>query len=167
MTYAALWTKTHFSFLEGASAPEELLEEARRLGLAALAVTDRDGVAGIVRAHVAAREHGVPLVVGSEMSVGDGSTIVLLAEDRAGYANLCRLATKGRLRSPKGSSSVTWEEVCAHAAGLVALWGGDASLIVRAPQPPERVAAPLREAFGGRLFALVARHRRAEEIEEE
>ncbi|MCE9637657.1 MAG: error-prone DNA polymerase [Planctomycetes bacterium] len=165
--YAALWCKSHFSFLEGASAPDELVAEARRLGVHALAITDRDGVAGIVRAHVAAKEAGLRLVVGSELSVDDGSSIVLLAESRAGYANLCRLATKGRLRSAKGASSVTWDEVAEHAPGLLALWGGDRSLIVRSPADPTRVTSLLRDAFGDRLFAMAARHRCADEVADE
>src|SRR3989338_6331659 len=129
-SYAPLWCKSNFSFLEGASHPDELVEEAHRLGLQSLALTDRDGVYGIVRAHVKAREVGLHLIVGSEITASDGSTIVLLAQDRSGYANLCRLITAGRLRSPKGESSVTWEEICQHANGLIALWGGEQSLIV-------------------------------------
>ena len=81
--YAALWCKSNFSFLEGASHPEELVASASELGLAALALTDRDGVHGAVRAHVKARELGVALVLGSEITALDGSTIVLLAADRA------------------------------------------------------------------------------------
>jgi error-prone DNA polymerase len=133
MSYVPLWCKTSFSFHEGASHPEELVEEAHRLGLRAIAITDRDGVYGIVEAHLKARELGVHLIVGAQVTVGvgaGGSTIVLLARDRAGYANLCRLLTIGRLRSPKGESSVTWDEVCRHAAGLIGLWGGDRSLLV-------------------------------------
>ena len=122
--YVPLWCKSNFSFLEGASHPDELVEEAYRLGLPAMALTDRDGVYGVVRAHVKARELGMKLIIGAQLTVDDGSTIVLLAEDRAGYANLCRLITKGRLRSEKGESVVSWDEVCAHAAGLIALWGG-------------------------------------------
>ena len=121
MTYVPLWTKTNFSFLEGASDPAEYVDEARHLGLRALAVTDRDGVQGIVQAHVAAKEAGIDLIVGSEVTLTDESTIVLLAQDRAGYANLCRLVTKGRLRSPKGECRVRWDEVCEHAPGLLAL----------------------------------------------
>ena len=82
--YAPLWCKSNYSFLEGASDPRELVEECRHLGIRSLAVTDRDGVHGIVRAHVAAKEEGIHLVVGSEMTVKDGSTIVLLAMDRGG-----------------------------------------------------------------------------------
>ena len=129
-SYAPLWCKSNFSFLEGASHPDELVEEALRFGLPALALTDRDGVYGVVRAHVRAREVGLKLIIGSEITIDDGSTIVLLAQDRGGYANLCRLITKGRLRSEKGESAVSWDEVCAHAQGLIALWGGARSLIV-------------------------------------
>ena len=100
--YIPLWCKSNFSFLEGASHPDELVDEAFRLGLPALALTDRDGVYGVVRAHMKAREVGLKLIIGSQISVDDGSTIVLLAQDRGGYANLCRLITKGRLRSEKG-----------------------------------------------------------------
>jgi error-prone DNA polymerase len=163
--YAPLWCKSNASFLEGASHPEELVEEARRLGLTALALTDRDGVYGIVRAHEKAQEVGLHLIVGAQVSVGE-SLLVLLAQDRGGYASLCRLLTKGRLRSEKGECAVTWDEVCAHAAGLIALWGGDQSLLVGEAEP-DPVAGPLREAFGDGLYAMAARHRRDAEVPEE
>ncbi len=160
--YVPLWCKSNFSFLEGASHPSELVERAHHLGLEHLALTDRDGVYGIVRAHVRARELGVRLIVGAQVtlsppadrpSIGSPkaspSPTLLLAQDRAGYANLCRLLTTGRRRSPKGSCSVTSEEVCAHAKGLLAVSGNP---------------APLKEAFGDRLYALVSRHREAQEV---
>ena len=165
MSYVPLWCKSNGSFLEGASHPEELVEETRRQGLTALAVTDRDGVYGIVRAHEKARELGVHLIVGAQVTVGE-SAIVLLAQDRAGYAQLCRLITLGRGRSEKGESDVTWDEVGAHAFGLVALWGGDRSLLVGEAEP-DAVAGRLREAFGDRLYAMVARHRRESEVPQE
>ena len=169
--HAALWCKSNFSFLEGASHPEELIERAHALGLPALALTDRDGVHGVVRAHVKAQELGVSLIVGAEVTVAGeaaspSSTCVLLAADRTGYANLCRLITAGRLRRPKGESRVTWLEVCERAGGLLALWGGRRSLLVRAAEPAP-VAGRLREAFGDRLYALVTRHRQAGEVREE
>ena len=187
MSYVPLWCKSHFSFLEGASRPDELVEQAHAFGLPALALTDRDGVHGAVRAHVRARELGVSLVLGAEVTVGAedragatgsatpelathtppaSSTCVLLATDRTGYANLCRLITTGRLRRPKGASSVTWPEVCARADGLIALWGGDRSLLAR-DEAPRAVIATMCEAFGDRLYAMVSRHRRAEEIRQE
>ena len=105
--YVPLWCKSNYSFLEGASHPDELIDEAHRLGIRSLALTDRDGVYGIARAHKRARELGVRLIVGAEITLFDESTIILLAMDRAGYANLCQLISKGRLRSPKGSSHVS------------------------------------------------------------
>jgi error-prone DNA polymerase len=166
VSYAALWCKSNYSFLEGASHPDELVDRAHQLGLAALALTDRDGVPGIVRAHVRARELGLPLLVGSEVTVDDGATLVLLARDRAGYANLCSLVSAGRLRCPKGESRVSWREVCEHAGGLVALAGGERSPFTR-EAPSDAILDDLRAAFGADLFAFVARHRRAEEPERE
>ena len=196
MSYVPLWCRSNFSFLDGASHPDELVEQAHALGIETLALTDRDGVHGMVRAHVKAKELGVRLIVGAEVTVDDAgdtaagaadgnttdataatvapaaggaaqpSTLVLLAANRTGYANLCRLITAGRLRRPKGESRVTWPEVCDRAEGLVALWGGERSLLVRGAAP-RAVAGPLREAFGDRLYALAARHRRAEEVRRE
>ena len=165
-SYVPLWCKSNFSFLEGASHPDELVEEANRLGLPVLALTDRDGVYGVVRAHVKAREAGLHLIIGSQVTVDDGSPIVLLAQDRSGYANLCRLLTAGRLRAEKGESVVTWDEVCRHATGLIALWGGDQSLVVREVAPDE-IAANLHDAFGDRLYGMIARHWREDEVAQE
>ena len=165
-SYVPLYCKSHYSFLEGASHPEELLERAAELGIGSLCLTDRDGVYGIVRAHVKARELGLHLIIGARMTVADSSSILLLAADGTGYAHLCRLISAGRLRSPKGKSVVEWREICAHAGGLMALWGGEDSLLVREPDPAF-VARDLRDAFGDRLYALVTRHRRAEEARQE
>jgi error-prone DNA polymerase len=159
MTYAALWTKSNFSFLEGASHPEELVEQAHAHGLAALALTDRDGIYGMVRAHHRARELGVHLIIGAQVTLeGSEQEILLLVESRAGHANLCRLLTAGRLRSPKGECAVTWTEICDAAEGLLAL-------TPRAP--PKQRLLRLRRAFGERLYALVPRHRLADEVERE
>lgn len=164
--YVPLWCKTNFSFLEGASHPDELVETAAFLGLSTIAITDRDGVYAIVHAHKRARELGVHPIIGSEITVDDDSRIVVLAENRTGYANLCRLISKGRLRSEKGRSRVTWTEVAEHAEGMVALWGGARSLLT-ATAEPMHVAAALKDAFGERLYAMVARHCHAEELEQE
>jgi len=164
--YLPLWCKSNFSFLEGASHPEELVEECATLGLEGMALTDRDGVYGVVEAHGKARELGIHLILGSEITIDDGSTLVLLAASREGYANLCRLVTVGRRRSEKGESRVGWREVCAYAEGVIALWGGERSLLAGKAEP-FFVAHELREAFGARLYALVVRHRRAEEVRQE
>jgi len=157
-TYVPLWCKSNYSFLEGASHPEELVEEAYHFGLRSIAITDRDGVYGIVRAYKKAQELGVHLIIGSEVTLFDGTTIVLLATSREGYANLCRLISAGRLRSPKGVSQASWEEVCEHAKDLIALWGGARSLIAK-PDAPDEIANDLLEAFGDRIYILLTRHR--------
>ncbi|UCF69536.1 MAG: error-prone DNA polymerase [Acidobacteriota bacterium] len=161
-----MWCKSNFSFLEGASHPEELVETCAEHGLPALAITARDGVAGIVRAHLKARELGVKLIVGSEITLEDDSTLILLVQDRDGYAELCRLVTAGRRRCQKGSCRIRWSEVFASSGGLLALWGGERSRLA-ATRHPGDVAGELKDAFGDRLYALVTRHRRAEEIEQE
>jgi len=165
-TYVPLWCKSNYSFLEGASHPEELVEEAANLGIRTIAITDRDGVYGVVRAHVKARECGVRLIIGSEITVDDDSTLILLAMNAKGYSNLCELITDGRMRSPKGQSNVSWREVCMRAEGLIALWGGDRSLIAGVTDPLF-VVKDLRDAFGDRLYALITRHRRSDEAQQE
>ncbi len=167
--YVPLWVKTHFSFLEGASRPDELVERAHALGLPALAVTDRDGVAGVVRAHEAAKELKLKLLFGSQLTVAETlpevalltpqdvataqpHTPVLLATNREGYGNLCRLATLGRRRSHKGAALNTWRELAEHADGLLLLLH----------QPPADLAAPwlqdVAAAFGDRAYGLALRH---------
>jgi error-prone DNA polymerase len=164
--YVPLWCKSNFSFLEGASHPEELVEAASALGLGALALTDRDGLYGVVRAHTRARALGQRLLVGAQLSVEPDESVVLLAADREGYANLCRLLTAGRLRSPKGTSLVSWPEVCAHAAGMLALWGGEPSSLSGRIEPLG-TALDLKEAFGDRLYAMLPRHHSAAEVARE
>ena len=103
MSYAELHCLTNYSFLRGASHPEELVERAHALGYRALAVTDECSVSGVVRAHQKARELGLALIIGSEIRLVDGPRLVLLAGNRAGYGQLCRLITRGRRQAGKGS----------------------------------------------------------------
>ncbi len=157
--YVPLWVKSNGSFLEGASHPEELVEAAHALSLSALAITDRDSVNGIVRAWVRASEIGVRLICGAQVTVGEvpehARVVVLLAQSREGYGRLCRLLTLGHARRPKGESLVSPRELSEAAEGLIAL----------APDPI--VLGWCAEAFGDRLYALVARHRRADEVRAE
>ncbi len=150
MSYAPLWVKSAYSFLEGASQPDTLVERAHELGLAAVAITDRDGVYGAVRAHVRAKALSQKLILGAQVST-DAGLAVLLATSREGWASLCQLLTVGRARCPKGESLVTVTEVCERARGLIAL------------SPSVGLLEPLCDAFGDRLYALVARHLRDEE----
>jgi error-prone DNA polymerase len=161
-SYAPIWCKTNYSFLEGASHPDELVEEAHRVGIRSIAITDRDGVYGIVRAHKKARELGVHLIIGAQVTLHDESILLLLVQNREGYANLCRLLSNGRLRSPTGISHVGLDETCAHATGLLALWGGEAF-----GSYTEESVSQLKKAFGNRLYALLLRHREADDARRE
>ena len=120
--YAELHCLSNFSFLRGASHPEELVEQAKRAGYAAIAVTDECSMSGIVRAHLAAKDAGLHLVVGSEFTLDDGTRLVLLAPDRAAYGDLCQLITRGRRSADKGRYRLSRADVAAFAAGLLALW---------------------------------------------
>jgi error-prone DNA polymerase len=107
MPYIELHCKSNFSFLEGASHAEELAEQAAKLGYAGLAVTDRQTLAGIVRAHIGAKEHNIPLIVGAELHPIDAPSVVIWAMNRRGYGRLSRLLTIGRRRAAKGECSLT------------------------------------------------------------
>lgn len=121
MSYAELHCLTNFSFLQGASHPEELVARAAALGYSALAVTDVNTLAGVVRANTAAKDHPpLKLIVGSEIRPVDASPVVVWAKDRRGYGNLCRLITTGRRRAPKGECHLTLEDIAQHAQGLLA-----------------------------------------------
>ena len=108
--YVPLWVKSNHSFLEGASFPEELVEQAHALGLPAVAITDRDGVYGLVRAHMRAKELGIRIVTGAQLTVdieGSAHHVVALAKTRRGYADLCRSLSLGHARCEKGVSLIT------------------------------------------------------------
>ena len=96
------------------------MQRAAALGYRALAVTDRNTLAGVVRAHAAAKDVGLKLLIGAEITPRDAPPVVLWATDRAAYANLCRLITTGRRRAPKGECELTFDDIAAHAQGLLA-----------------------------------------------
>src|SRR3990172_2183579 len=120
--YAELHIATNFSFLRGASHPEELVDQAAKLGYRALAITDECSVAGVVRAHLQAQSRGLKLIVGSEFALADGPRVVLLAPDRAAYGDLSELITGARRKAKKGSYHLTRAEVVRSAVCCLALW---------------------------------------------
>src|SRR5579864_3380942 len=120
--YAELHCLSNFSFLRGASHPEELVERAKSQGYAALALTDECTLAGAVRAHLAAKDAGLPLILGSELALADGTKLVLLATDRASYGDLSQLITRGRRNADKGTYRLTREDVAECASSCLALW---------------------------------------------
>lgn len=155
LRYAELHCLSSFSFHQAASHPEELVAEAARLGYTALALTDQASVAGIVRAHTAAKEHGLKLLVGAELSLEDGPTLVVWAQNRRGYAHLCQLITVGRQRASKGSYRLTWDDLAGHAEGLLAA----AAPPAQRESLAERDLARLRELLGARAYLLAELHR--------
>src|SRR5215472_15698572 len=131
--YTELHASSAFSFLDGASLPEALVERAVTLGYGALALLDRDGVYGAPRFHLAAKKAGLKAIIGAELTIrttahGPQATdsivrLPVLIESQAGYKNLCRLLTMMKLRAPKGSGALTLDELDGHTAGLIALGG--------------------------------------------
>ena len=128
MSYVELHANSAFSFLRGASFPEQLAQVAAELEMPALGLLDRHGVYGSQRFSVAAREQKVRPIIGAELTMEDGSVLPVLVASRLGYANLCSLLTQAHLRSAvKGECAVKWEELPEFAQGLVALLGDNAS----------------------------------------
>jgi error-prone DNA polymerase len=117
--YAELHCKTNYSFLEGASHADELAARAKDLQYHALAITDRNSLAGVVRAHVAAKEYRLRLLIGAEIVPSDSPAMVLLATDRAAYGRLASLITVGRRRAPKGECRLTLRDISEHADGMI------------------------------------------------
>ncbi len=120
--FAELCAQSCFSFLRGASQPEELVEQAHKLGLHAIALCDTDGLYGLARAHAAAKQLQVKLVVGTSLAVdGHGSPLILLVRNHVGYQNLCRLLTIAHADKPKGTSSLDLAVLAPHADGVFAV----------------------------------------------
>ena len=164
MAFAELHARSAFSFLRGASSPEEMVTRAAELGMSHIALTDRDGVYGSARAHHKARELGMHAIVGAELTLHDGRAQPVLVATRTGYQNLCQLLTLAKLRAPKGMSRIEWHELEAHAEGLIALSGDEESPLHHALSTDAKSAPDLlhqlKRIFGkDRVFVELQRHR--------
>ncbi len=175
--FAELLARSNFSFLTGASHPEELVVRAKELGLAALALTDRMGLYGSVRAHAQSRECEQPLIVGAELlldpavpsrsptspsearlgALSSAPSVALLARDHDGYSNLCRLLTLAHAGRPKGEGALSLDDLARYHQGLLA--------VVPAPRDPRGPDAPppellglLADVLGERAFIAAHRH---------
>ena len=144
--YAELHCLSNFSFLRGASHPEELVERAHALGYAALALTDECSLAGAVRAHLAAKDRGLKLIFGTEVTLDDGMKLVLLATDRHSYGAICALITAGRRRGKKGKYELKRKDVEGINALLLLL------------SEKEEAACWAAEHFAGRAWMAVELH---------
>jgi error-prone DNA polymerase len=123
--YTELHARSAFSFLEGASLPEELAAVCAEYGMQSMALLDRDGVYGAPRFYLAADKSQIRAHIGAEVTSAEGWRYPLLVESRGGYQNLCRLITKMKLRASKGKGDVSGAEVAPYACGLVCLTGGE------------------------------------------
>ena len=171
-SYAELFCFSNFTFLHGASHAEELVKRAVQLGYEGLAVTDECSLAGVVRAHVAAKEVGLPLVIGSyfQLRNADGSPafgLILLAQNREGYGNLSELITLGRTRAPKGEYRLTPHDLSRPDRENVHLRGMPDCLAILVPAFPAKEEALeaqiewLDETFPGRAWVGLVLHQRA------
>ncbi|MBB3064465.1 error-prone DNA polymerase [Limibacillus halophilus] len=158
--FAELQVTTNYSFLRGASHAEELATAAAAMGLRAIGVADRNSLAGVVRAHVAARQAGIGLLVGARLVLRDGLEIICYPRDRAAYGRLCDLLTRGKRRAGKGDCEL-------HRSDLEALGGGQ-FLIVQPPRRPggdfQPWLAGLAASHPGEVFLAAFRHYHAGEL---
>ena len=155
MRYAELQTTSNFGFLRGASHPEELVVQAQALGLAGLALTDRNSLAGVVRAHAQAKASGLRFLVGCRLDLVDGTSLLCWPTDKPAYARLSSLLTHGKRLAAKGGCTLTLDDVLAHGAGQV--------LALLPPETPDaafaELAVRLRQRWRCDLYlALTHRH---------
>ena len=120
--YAELHCVSNFSFLKGASHPEELVKQARTLGYQSIAITDECSVAGVVRAHTAAQAENIKLLIGSEFKLEEGTRFVLIAKNRCGYGYICDLISAARRRAPKGTYRLSQKHFTEVENNCIAIW---------------------------------------------
>src|SRR5208283_1300491 len=152
--YIELQCTSHFSFLRGASSCDELFVQAAKLGIEALAIVDRNSLAGIVRAHEAAKAAGCRLIVGCRLDLTDGMSVLVYPTDRPAYARLCRLLSLGKRRGGKAQCRLDWSDLVAYGEGLIAVLVPD--------EANEACALRLRrlaQAFGDRAYMALTLRR--------
>ena len=164
MKYIELHCKSNFSFLEGASHPDELVQRAAELGYQGLAMTDRESVAGVVRGYAPAKDLGLQYIVGTEVHPVDCPQLVLWPSDRSGYGNLCQLISRGRLRCKKGRCELAWNDIIefndAIIAGVIPTYSSDSEL-----QLSRFLRTKFRDVFGDRGYLLCHLHRGVDDTE--
>jgi error-prone DNA polymerase len=161
VAYAELQVTSNFSFLRGGSHPEELALRAAELGLAALALTDRNTLAGVVRAHAAAAELGLRFLVGCRLDLADAPSLLCWPTDRPAYARLATLLTLGKRRAVKGRCELALADVLAHAEGQI--------LALIPPEEPDgdlaRHLGSLSDRWGSSLYLAVSHSYRGDDAE--
>lgn len=159
MSYTELQITTNFSFLRGGSHPEELVEQAALLGYTEIAITDRNTLAGIVRAHVAARKWGIRIIPACRLDLLDGPSLLAYPGDRDAYARLSALLSEGNRRTEKGQCHISKDDVYRHAGGMRFIVVSPLSLNAAFDFEPEFVSAvrEYREVLGDKLYLSATR----------
>ncbi|MFM2167669.1 MAG: hypothetical protein RIS79_2040 [Verrucomicrobiota bacterium] len=156
--FTELHARTAFSFLRGASSPEEMVTRAAELGMQSIALTDRDGVYGSARAHHKAKELGLRAITGCELTMECGCVLPVIVRTRRGYQNLCQMLTQAHLQAAKGESRVSWAALENFAEGLSVLTG-DEDGVLSQNEPLEALEC-LKRIFGREhVFVELHRHR--------
>ncbi len=160
MSFFELHGRSAFSFLSSGSLPEDLARGAAELGLNGIALLDRDTVSGAVRFHLEAKRQGIIGIIGSEITLDDGSLLPLIPVSIEGYQNLCRLITTIKLRAPKGEHLATKQDIEQYAAGLICITGGDDGFLCQNTKNHrgQEAAAWLKYVFADRLYIELQRH---------
>ena len=159
VSYAELHCHSNFSLLDGASHPEDLVSQAADLGMPALALTDHDGLYGVIRFYKGCLKAGIKPVIGAEVTLENGNHLTLLAKNNQGYSNLCRLITRSHLGHRKGSPALNLDTLVRHSAGLICLSGcrrGELVAVLSSGQREQAQLAARRyiEIFGQGNFYL-------------
>ncbi|MDO8682805.1 MAG: PHP domain-containing protein, partial [Armatimonadota bacterium] len=154
-----LHVHSNFSFLDGASSVQALVDRAKAVGCSALAITDHNGLYGAVRFYDYARKSGIKPIVGAEMTVEGGYHLVLLAKDLRGYSNLCKIITRAHLSHQKGFAEASFEVLNQYRSNLFCLSGcrrGEVSALHLQGKPDAARAAAERyaEIFGRESFLI-------------
>ncbi|MHB1205898.1 MAG: error-prone DNA polymerase [Rhodospirillaceae bacterium] len=164
MSYAELQVTTNYSFLRGASYPHELVAAAKLLGHSAIAVTDRNSLAGVVKAYAAAKEAEIKFITGCRVDLVCGQSLLCYPQDRPAYSRLVRLLTVGKLRAEKGQCHLTYDDVAAHGEGQVFIALADAAKDDWADEPLRAFLARLRGDFCHQTYLALTRRFRPNEI---
>ncbi len=159
MNPVELQVTTNYSFLRGGSHVEELMLQARELGYDALAVTDRNTLAGMARAHHRAGELGMRLVVGVRLDLRDAASLLAYPTDRAAYARLCRLLSRGKARGGKGRCELAWSDLTGLSEGLLAVLLPERPLEALDESLPAELDQ-LHALFGDRAWCALTLERR-------
>ncbi|MDQ3279419.1 MAG: PHP domain-containing protein, partial [Bacteroidota bacterium] len=159
MQYAELQVTTNFSFLRGASHPEEMVEQADSLGYTTIGITDRNTLAGVVRAFVSGKKQAIRTLVGCRLDLLDGLSLLVYPTTRDAYSRLSNLLTVGNLRAEKGECHLYKADVYAHAKGMkLILLPPDRLNKTFAFDPQfEKTAREYKEAFGNDLYLAATR----------